>query len=211
MIRVLVVDDHPVVRRGLRQVLEEESDVRVTGEAGGAPEARAQLEQAEFDIVVLDLSMPEVQGVSLLQEMHQLRPDLGVLVLSIHPEEQYALRCLRAGARGYVHKGSAAEELVGAIRTVVGGRRYLSDAFAESLLRDADSGGPAPHERLSAREAQVLTGIASGRSVTQIAAEIGVSVKTVSTYRTRMLEKLGIASNAEATRYALEHRLLEPA
>lgn len=209
MIRILIADDHPVVRQGLRQVLEDEADLQVTAEAGDAAEVHARLEEGDYDVVVLDLSMPEVHGVSLVQEVHERRPDLRILVLSIHPEDQYALRCLKAGARGYVHKGSAAEELVGAIRMVVGGRRYLSEAFAESLLREAQPEGRAPHERLSTREYQVLTGIAGGRSVTQIAAGIGVSVKTVSTYRTRMLEKLGIASNAEATRYVLEHRLLE--
>ncbi|HXT20771.1 MAG TPA: response regulator transcription factor, partial [Thermoanaerobaculia bacterium] len=161
------------------------------------------------DVLVLDLSMPGAQGVDLLQELHEQRPELPILVLSIHPEEQYALRCLKAGARGYVHKQSAGGELVGAIRTVLGHRRYLSDALAESLLREAETDRRAPHETLSTREYQVLTRLAAGSTVSDIAAETKLSVKTVSTYRARMLVKLGIGSNAEATRYALEHQLLD--
>jgi DNA-binding NarL/FixJ family response regulator len=208
VIRVLIADDHPVVRRGLRQIVEEETDMSVGGEAGSAEEARDQLHADCFDVMVLDLSMPGTHGVDLLQELHGERPELPILVLSIHPEEQYALRCLKAGARGYVHKQSADEELVGAIRTVVSHRRHLSDALAESLLREAESDRRAPHEKLSTREFQVLTRLAAGSTVSDIAAEMQLSVKTVSTYRARMLEKLGITSNAEATRYALEHELL---
>ncbi len=209
MIRVLIADDHPVVRRGLRQIVEDESDMSVGGEASSAEETRAQVGADGFDIVVLDLSMPGAHGVDLLQELHAQRPELPILVLSIHPEEQYALRCLKAGARGYVHKQSVGEELVGAIRTVVGHRRYLSETLAESLLREAAPDRRPPHETLSTREYQVLTRLAGGASVTDIAAEMKLSVKTVSTYRARMLEKLGLGSNAEATRYALEHQLLE--
>jgi len=209
MIRVLIADDHPVVRRGLRQILEDEQDMTVGAEAAGPEEARAQLNGDCCDVVVLDLSMPGVHGVDLLQKLHEERPELPILVLSIHPEEQYALRCLKAGARGYIHKQSAGEELVGAIRCVVSKRRYLSDALAESLLREAAPERRAPHEGLSTREYQVLMRLAGGRTVTEIAHEMGLSVKTVSTYRARMLEKLGVASNAEATRYALEHQLLD--
>ena len=209
MIRVLIADDHPVVRRGLRQILEEEPDIRVVGEASDAEEALAQFRSDGYDVVVLDLSMPGVHGVDLLQQLHEQRPELPILVLSIHPEEQYALRCLKAGARGYIHKQSAGDELVGAIRTVIANRRYLSEALAESLLNEAAPDRRAPHESLSTREYQVLTRLAAGRTVTDIAAETKLSVKTVSTYRARMLEKLGVGSNAEATRYALEHQLLE--
>lgn len=209
MIRVLIADDHPVVRRGLRQIVEEEADMSVGAEAPGAEEALAQVRDDCCDVVVLDLSMPGVHGVDLLQQLHEERPELPILVLSIHPEEQYALRCLKAGARGYIHKQSAGEELVGAIRTVIARRRYLSESLAESLLRESASDRRAPHETLSTREYQVLTRLAAGSTVTDIAAEMKLSVKTVSTYRARMLDKLGIASNAEATRYALEHGLLE--
>jgi two-component system, NarL family, invasion response regulator UvrY len=209
VIRVLIADDHPVVRRGLRQILEEEPDIRVGGEASDAEEALAQLRSDGYDVVVLDLSMPGVHGVDLLQQLHEQRPELPILVLSIHPEEQYALRCLKAGARGYIHKQSAGDELVGAIRTVIAHRRYLSETLAESLLSEAAPDRRAPHESLSTREYQVLTRLAAGRTVTDIAAEMKLSVKTVSTYRARMLEKLGVGSNAEATRYALEHQLLE--
>jgi len=209
VIRVLIADDHPVVRRGLRQIVEEEPDMSVGGEAASAEEARARVHADGFDVVVLDLSMPGAHGVDLLQELHGERPELPILVLSIHPEEQYALRCLKAGARGYIHKQSAGEELVGAIRTVIAHRRYLSEALAESLLSEAAPDRRAPHETLSTREYQVLTRLAGGASVTDIAAEMKLSVKTVSTYRARMLDKLGIHSNAEATRYALEHQLLD--
>ena len=209
MIRVLIADDHPVVRRGLRQIVEDEPDMSVGGEASSADEAREQVHADGFDIVVLDLSMPGAHGVDLLQQLHEERPELPILVLSIHPEEQYALRCLKGGARGYVHKQSVSEELVGAIRTVMAGRRYLSDSLAESLLHEAGPDRHAPHETLSTREYQVLTRLAGGSTVTDIAGEMKLSVKTVSTYRARMLDKLGIGSNAEATRYALEHQLLE--
>jgi DNA-binding NarL/FixJ family response regulator len=209
VIRVLIADDHPVVRRGLRQIVEDEPDMSVGGEASSADEALAQVHGDGFDVVVLDLSMPGAHGVDLLQQLHEDRPELPILVLSIHPEEQYALRCLKAGARGYVHKQSAGDELVGAIRTVIAHRRYLSDALAESLLHEAGPDRRAPHETLSTREYQVLTRLAAGSTVTDIAVEMKLSVKTVSTYRARMLDKLGIGSNAEATRYALEHQLLE--
>jgi len=209
-VRVLLADDHAVVREGYRRLLELEPDVAVVGECSDGESVRAALDGAlAVDVLVLDLSMPGAQGVDLLQELHDERPELPILVLSIHPEEQYALRCLKAGARGYVHKQSAGEELVGAIRTVMARRRYLSEGLAESLLREAAPDRRAPHERLSTREYQVLTRLAAGATVTDIAAEMKLSVKTVSTYRARMLDKLGIASNAEATRYALEHQLLE--
>jgi len=209
VIRILIADDHPVVRRGLRQIVEDEADMSVGGEAANAEEAREQVHADCCDVLVLDLSMPGSQGIDLLQELHGERPELPILVLSIHPEDQYALRCLKAGARGYVHKQSAGEELVGAIRAVIAHRRYLSDALAESLLHEAGPDRRAPHETLSTREYQVLTRLAGGSTVTDIAAEMKLSVKTVSTYRARMLDKLGIGSNAEATRYALEHQLLE--
>jgi len=209
MIRLVVADDHPVVRRGLRQILEDETDMRIAAEAASADELRAAVASDLPDVLILDLSMPGAQGIGLLHEIHTQHPEMPVLVLSIHPEEQYALRCLKAGARGYIHKQSAGEELVGAIRTVIARRRYLSETLAESLLSEAAPDRRAPHETLSTREYQVLTRLAGGASVTDIAAEMKLSVKTVSTYRARMLDKLGIHSNAEATRYALEHQLLE--
>jgi len=215
MIRVLIADDHPVVRRGLRQIVDEEEDMRVVAEAGDADSVRSTLEPAGSapnvpDVLVLDLSMPGAQGIGLLSDVHTRRPELPILVLSIHPEEQYAVRCLKAGARGYVHKQSAAEELVGAIRTAHAGGRYLSPQLTESLLGQINNAQlREPHERLSRRELEVLLRIASGRTVSQIAEEMGLSVKTVSTYRTRMLEKLQLATNAEATRYALDRGLVD--
>jgi len=210
MIRLVVADDHPVVRRGLRQILEDETDMRIAAEAASADELRAAVASDLPDVLILDLSMPGAQGIGLLHEMHTQHPEMPVLVLSIHPEEQYAVRCLRAGARGYIQKQVAAEELVGAIRTAVAGGRYLSPHLTETLLGQVGSAQlREPHELLSNRELAVLQRIAAGRTVSQIAVEMGLSVKTVSTYRTRMLDKLKLTSNAEATRYALDHGLVD--
>jgi DNA-binding NarL/FixJ family response regulator len=208
VIRVLVADDHPVVRRGIEQILEDEHDIEVAGQAASGAETLAKLAAGEPDLLLLDLTMEDTRGVDFLRRVRELHPELAVLVLSIHPEEQYAVACLRLGAAGYVSKASAPAELVEAVRRVAGGRRYISAALAERLVQISGGAALGPHETLSPRERQVLLGIAGGRTVSQLAAELGLSVKTVSTYRTRLLDKMGLSSNAELTRYAYEHRLL---
>lgn len=208
MQRVLLVDDHTVVRRGVRAILEDDMPGVQIAEATNGDEALAALAE-KFDAVVLDLSMPGRDGFDLLAEIKHRYPKLPVLIMSLHGEEQFALRALRAGAAGYLTKASAPEQLVAAITKVLRGGRYVSEALAERLaagLGGSDTGSP--HERLSDREFDVMRGIASGRSVSEIAAQMHLSVKTVSTYRARLLEKMGMSTNAELTRYAIEAGLV---
>jgi len=208
MQRVLLVDDHAVVRRGVRAILEDHLPTVAVSEASSGDEALAALAE-KFDAVVLDLSMPGRDGFDLLTEIKHRHPKLPVLIMSLHGEEQFALRALRAGASGYLTKSTAPEQLVVAITKVLRGGRYISESLADRLAADVGLDTPAtPHERLSDREFDVMRGIASGRSVSEIAAQMHLSVKTVSTYRTRLLEKMGMSSNAELTRYALEAGLV---
>jgi DNA-binding NarL/FixJ family response regulator len=210
MIRLLVADDHAIVRRGLRQVVAEAGDIAVTGEAATAAEVREKVGERKWDCVVLDLSLPGGNGLDLLAEVKRSRPDLPVLILTVHSEDQYAIRALRAGAAGYLTKESAPELLVEAVRKVVRGGRYLTPSVAERLAFNlGPEDGRAPHEQLSDREFQVLGLLASGKTVSQIADELGLSVKTVSTYRGRILEKMGLKTNAELTRYALQNKLVD--
>jgi two-component system invasion response regulator UvrY len=206
MARVIIVDDHAVVRMGLRQILAEEPDIVKVGEAADASQLTRLLEAEAWDLVVLDLSMPGKGGLEVLRELKERYPRLPVLVLSIHPEEQYALRVIKAGAAGYVNKQSAPEELVTAVRGVLAGGRYLSAAAAGQLAGllgpDAEARS---HAALSDREFQVLARIAAGRATKEIAAELCLSPKTVSTYRARVLSKLGLATTAELIRYAVDN------
>ena len=204
MQRILLVDDHAVVRRGVRAILEDQVPPMAVVEAGNGDEALAALTQ-KFDAVVLDLSMPGRSGIDLLSEIKHRYPDLPVLVMSLFSEEQFAVRALRAGASGYLSKATAPEQLLVAIAKIVRGGRYVSESLAERLAAGAGREmTTSPHERLSDREFEVMRRIASGLSVSEIAAEMHLSVKTVSTYRTRLLDKMGMSSNAELTRYALE-------
>jgi DNA-binding NarL/FixJ family response regulator len=208
MPRVLLVDDHPVIRRGIRSILEDQLGGIVVDEAGSGDEALQVLE-TEFDAVVLDLSMPGRSGLDLLAEIKHRHPKLPVLILSLHAEEQFAVRALRAGAAGYLTKDAAPDQLLVALTKILRGGRYITEGLAERLA--ADVGGTSaesPHERLSDREFDVLRGIASGRTVSEIAAEMKLSVKTVSTYRTRLLDKMAMSSNAELTRYAIQRGLV---
>jgi DNA-binding NarL/FixJ family response regulator len=208
MYRVLLVDDHAVVRKGMKSILEDELAGVVVAEAAGGDEALAAL-AAPFDVVVLDLSMPGRSGIDLLGEIVHRHPRLPVLIMSLHGEEQFAVRALRAGAAGYLTKAAAPEQLVAAVVKVARGGRYVSEALAERLAADVGRRrADAPHERLSDREFEVLRGIASGRSVSEIATDMRLSVKTVSTYRARLLEKMGMGTNAELTRYALQQGLV---
>jgi DNA-binding NarL/FixJ family response regulator len=210
VIRLLVADDHAIVRRGLRQIVAEAPDLSVAGEAATADEVLARVEERSWDVVILDLSLPGGNGLDLLGEVKRRRPDLPVLILTVHSEEQYAVRALRAGAAGYLTKESAPEQLVEAVRKVVRGGKYVSPAVAERLAftlgRDVDR---PPHEALSDREYQVLRMVASGKTVSEIAEALSLSVKTVSTYRSRILEKMEMKTNAELTHYAIKNRLVD--
>lgn len=210
MIRVLIADDHAVVREGLKRIVEGTGDISVEGEAGSGEELLRKIGNTPCDVVVMDLAMPGMPGLEVLREIRRRKPQLPILILSMYPADQYAVRTLSDGASGYLHKGDPPSELVKAIRTVVRGRRYISEPVAESLASHVNgTAEKAPHERLSNREFQVLRLLASGQGVSEIARELQLSVKTVSTFRARVLEKLGLAHNAELVRYALEHGLVD--
>ena len=207
--RILLIDDHEIVRTGLRQLLELEPDLELAGEAATSADALALLRQAAFDLVLLDIALPDRSGTDTLKLMRSAYPDLPVLVLSAYPEEQYAINLLRAGANGYVRKDAPGDEIVRAIRTVLQKGRYISAAVSEMLVNQLDPDAARPlHQDLSEREFQVLCKIASGKTVSQIAAELFISVKTVSTYRGRVLQKLNMRSNAELTHYAVKSGLV---
>jgi DNA-binding NarL/FixJ family response regulator len=210
MPRVLLVDDHVVVRKGIRLILEDRvGDVEIA-EAGNGDEALAALtaSAAPYDAVILDLSMPGRSGIDLLGEIKHRFPDLPVLIMSLHAEEQFAVRALRAGASGYLTKSAAPEQLAAAFERIIRGGRYISEALAERLAASAGGAASAPHERLSDREFEVMRGIASGETVSDIATRMHLSVKTVSTYRARLLDKMGMENNAELTRYAIQNGLV---
>ncbi len=209
MFRILLVDDHPVVRKGMKSILEEGLAGSVVTEASSGDEALDRL-SSPFDVIVLDLSMPGRSGIDLLAEVKHRHPELPVLIMSLHAEEQFAVRALRAGASGYLTKSAAPDQLVNAVAKVARGGRYVSETLAERLALDVGGQGTSgqPHERLSDREFEVLRGIASGQTVSEIATTMKLSVKTVSTYRARLLEKMGMTSNAELTRYAIENGLV---
>lgn len=209
-LRVIIADDHAIVRRGLRQILEHELDITVSGEASSAEELLTRLDQESFDVLVLDISMPGRSGLDALPEIRRRYSDMAVLILSVHSEDQFAIRCLKLGASGYLNKESAPEELVRAIRRVRSGRCYVRAGLQDQLEALGDkSDGRAPHESLSVREAEVLRHIASGKTVGEVAALLELSVKTVSTYRTRVLAKMGMETNAQLTYYAIKNALVD--
>ena len=210
MIRVIIADDHPIIRAGLRQILAEDSSITAAGEAASGSELLKKVGKEEFDVVLLDLSMPGMDGLDVLKQLKIDRPRLPVIILTVHPEAHYALRVLRAGASGYLTKESAPDRLISAIHKVARGGKYISPALAEQIAfaLDTDAQQP-PHESLSDREYQVLSLIASGKSVSQIAEELALSVKTISTYRSRILDKMGMKTNAELTHYAIASGLVD--
>jgi DNA-binding NarL/FixJ family response regulator len=208
MIRVLVADDHAIVRQGLKLILSEEFDSLILGEACNGRELLQLVEKDAWDIVVLDITLSDRNGLDILKDLKLQRPKLPVLILSMHSEDQFAVRSLKAGASGYMTKENVPEELVKAIKKVLAGGRYVSATLAEKLAFELDAQARPPHETLSDREYQVLRMIASGRTVTEIAEELVLSVKTVSTYRTRVLEKLRMKNNAELTHYAIKNSLV---
>lgn len=210
-LKFLIVDDHAVVRSGLRQILQDEFPRAKFGEAGTAAAALARVFKEPWDLVLLDVTLPGRSGLDALGDLRKARPRLPVLVLSMHPEAEFAVRALKAGAAGYLTKQSAAEELIDAVRKALAGGRYITAALAEKLATVLAGGAGAglPHEDLSDREFQTLRLLAAGRAVKEIAAELSLSAKTVSTYRARVLEKLGVKTTVELLRYALQHGLVE--
>lgn len=209
MINVLIVDDHPIVREGLKQILKGTTDIKVAEEASNGQEALKKILESDFDVVLLDISMPGRSGLDILRELKGIKSDLHVLILSTFSEQQYAVRALKAGASGYLTKESAPDELMAAIRKVSLGGKYISTALAEKLADAlADDNNKLPEEILSDREHQVMCMIASGKTVKEIGLELSLSVKTISTYRQRILEKMKMKNNAEITHYAIQRGLV---
>jgi DNA-binding NarL/FixJ family response regulator len=210
MIKILIADDHAIVREGLKQILLESPDLVVVAEASTGQEVLDKVVKNDLDLVVLDISMPGRGGVDILKEIKSLKPKLPVLILSMYPEEQYAVRVLKSGASGYLTKESAPIELVKAIRQISQGKKYISPSLAEKLAVDLEvSPDKLPHETLSDREYQVMCMIASGKTLKEIADGLSLSIKTISTYRSRILEKMNMRTNAELTHYAVKNRLVD--
>lgn len=210
MISILIVDDHAIIRRGLREILTDALGSLSFGEAENAQGALEQVRKRNWDLLILDIVLPGRSGIDVLRDLKAVRPKLPVLVLTVHPEERFAKRALKAGAAGYVNKEEAPAELVKAVRKVLAGGRYVSPAFAERLAMDlAVETDKRIDEVLSDREFEVLCSIASGKTVSQIAEQLRLSVKTISTYRSRILEKMGMKTNAELTHYALRNNLVD--
>jgi two-component system invasion response regulator UvrY len=210
MYKILIADDHAVVRKGLKQILTETSDMIAAGEASTGQEVLDMLMKNEYDVVILDISMPGRSGLDIMKDLKNMKSSIPVLVLSIHPEEQYAVRALKAGASGYLTKESAPDELVVAVRKVAQGGKYVTTSLAEKLAFDLGKANEKPlHETLSDREFQVMCMIGSGKPVKEIAEELCLSIKTISTYRSRILEKTKMKNNAEITRYAIKNGLVD--
>jgi two-component system invasion response regulator UvrY len=210
MIRILIADDHAIVRAGLKQFIADQADMEVTAEASSGSEAIAAVRARDFDVVLLDISMPDKNGIDTLKTLKHVKPELPILMLSAYAEDQYAVNLLRAGAAGYLNKEAASTQLVGAIRTVVHGRKYVSPSLAQILADGVSGDADRPlHAELSQREFQIFCKLAAGAAVSKIADELNLSVKTVSTYRTRILEKMAMKSNADLTYYAIKNGLIE--
>ncbi|QAU34375.1 response regulator transcription factor [Janthinobacterium sp. 17J80-10] len=209
-IKVLIADDHAIVREGLKQILADTKDIAVAGEADSGLEAIKLVRQGKGDVLLLDISLPDRNGIEVLKQVRKEYPAVAVLILTMHREDQYAIRSLKAGAAGYLNKQSAPVELVNAIRQVAAGRKYVSPTLAQELANQVNEEREAPlHETLSDREFQTLTMIASGKTVSDIARELVLSVKTISMYRARLLQKMKLRHNAELTHYAIKNHLVE--
>ena len=210
MIKIVIADDHDIVRAGLKQIISDSRDMKVTGESGNAEQLIELVKKNDYDVVLLDLKMSGMNGLDAIKHIKLIKPDLPVIVLSMHAEDQYAVRTIRAGASGYITKETASENLITAIKKAVAGGRYISPALAESLADSIAWGGnEAPHDALTDREFQVMCMIASGRSVSEIASELFLSVKTISTYRHRILTKMSMKNNSELTHYVIKNNLLD--
>ena len=210
MIKMLIADDHAIIRQGLKQILADVHDIVVADEASNGTEALNQALNKDYDVIILDITMPDRSGLDILKELKSRKPNLKVLILSMHPEEQYAVRALRAGASGYLTKDSVPDELIAAIRKAVLGHKYVSSSLAEKLASElGTNAGRLLHQALSDREYEVMLMMASGKRVTEIADKLCLSVKTVGTYRARLLRKMRMKNNAELVRYCLENSLLD--
>ncbi len=209
MLQILIADDHAIVRKGLRQLILEEYPTSEIGEVGDVESLIQQVVKRNWDLVICDISMPGRSGLEALQQIREIKPGLPVLIMSMHPEDQYALRVFKAGASGYLSKDAVHQELITAIQMIRNGRKFITPGIAEKLLGALDSDGTKePHEALSNREFDVLKMLAAGKSITEIAEQLSLSATTVSTYRSRILEKTGLRNNADITRYALEKKLI---
>lgn len=210
MIKILIADDHPIVRKGLKEIIEETPGMKVVDEASNGQEVLEKVFKKDINVVLLDISMPGRSGLDILRDMKRQKPKLVVLVLSMHPEEQYAVQALKEGASGYLTKKSAPDELLTALRKVSSGGKYVSSSLAEKLAYALEKDGEKPpHETLSVREYEVMRMISSGKTVTEIARELFLSPKTISTYRARILEKMRMKNNAQLVRYAIKNRLVD--
>lgn len=208
MTRILVADDHAVVRRGVLQILDDAPEPFVIDEASSGSEVLRVARERDYDLILLDIALPDINGMEVLNRLEEEHPDIAVLILSMYPEKQYASRTLKAGASGYLTKDSAPGELLSAVRRILAGGKYVTQSLAEELVAElTGEGGGEPHERLSDREYQVMLLMAQGKTVSAIAQELSLSVKTISTYRARILEKLELESTAEIIRYAFRHGL----
>ncbi len=210
MIRVFIVDDHAILRRGIRDILTDGEGIEVVGEAQDYNELRNKMRSLQIDVLLLDVNLPGKSGIDILKTLREENPRMKVLMLSMYPEDQYALRALKAGAWGYLNKASAPEQLLDAVAQIVAGRKFITPAIAQALADNLSSDtGELPHTKLSDREFQTLCLMASGNRLADIAATLALSPKTVSVYRARILEKMGMSHNAELTHYALKHKLVE--
>jgi len=210
MIKIIIADDHAIVREGLKQIVAETSDMVVADEASSGYEVLAKASKNDYDVLVLDITMPGIQGLDVLKQLKSEKPDLQVLILSMHPEEQYAVRCLKAGASGYLTKESAPDELTAAIRKISQGKKYVTASLAERLALDLEVGTEKlPHKPLSDREYQVMCMLAEGKTVKGIAELLFLSERTIRTYRYRILEKMNMKSNTELTHYAIKNGLID--
>ena len=210
MIKVLITDDHPIVRQGIKQVLEDCSDIKVLDEVGEGNELIKKIIENDYDVILLDISLPGRNGLDLLKEIKSLKPKLYVLMLSMHPEEQYAIRALKLGASGYLTKSSITDELITAIRKAALGKKYITPSLAEKLAFDIDIDSDKPlHHNLSDRELEVMCLLAKGKTLSDIANDLSLSSKTISTYRERILTKMSMTNTAEIIRYAIKNKLVE--
>lgn len=209
MIKVCLVDDHTIVRKGLKQILEQNKDIEVSGEADSASGMFKILKTEHFDVIILDISLPGRSGIDALKQLREMDHEIPVLILSMHPPDQYALRVMKAGASGYLTKESAPDELISAVKKIARGKRYINNELAEELANYVNGKTTRdPHSKLTDREFEVMKSIAKGKSLTHIAQELSLSVKTISTYRRRVLNKLNLKNNSELIRYGMDHNLV---